>query len=101
MSTLIINEKGSPILEEQDGIKLPADYSFDCINNYVNCESPQYEDLQSLALGMSSHIAALREVLELARNGLQWYQDNNPEAVSETDYETMERIDAVLKGGAA
>ncbi len=43
----------------------------------------------------------MREVLELAKNGLHWYQDSNPESVSETDYETMERIDTVLKGGAA
>jgi len=56
MSTLIMNEKGTPILEKQDGVTMPANYSFECINNYVHCESPVYEDLQNLALGMSSHI---------------------------------------------
>lgn len=52
-------------------------------------------------LELEKQVAELRECLESAKNGLQWYQDNNPEAVSEADYEMVERIEAVLKGGAS
>lgn len=62
--TLILDEGGMPILEQCEGVIMPADYSFKCINNYVHCESPQYEDLQHLALGMSSHIEALERKIQ-------------------------------------
>ncbi|NDI85040.1 hypothetical protein [Undibacterium crateris] len=56
------------------------------------------ETLQSEKESLLLQIAELREVLELAKNGLQWYQDQFPEVASETDYETMERINAALEG---
>lgn len=68
--TLILDEGGMPILEQCEGVTMPADYSFKCINNYVHCESPQYEDLQHLALGMSSHIEDLRKENEQLRAAL-------------------------------
>ena len=46
--TLILDEGGMPILEQCEGVIMPADYSFKCINNYVHCESPQYEDLENV-----------------------------------------------------
>ena len=64
---LILDEGGMPILEQCEGVTMPADYSFKCINNYVHCESPQYEDLQHLALGMSLHIEALKKENERLR----------------------------------
>lgn len=60
---LTISESGMPILETVGDIVMPADYSFECINNYVHCEDPIYEELQSLALGMASHIEALQRQL--------------------------------------
>lgn len=57
--TLIVDESGNPILEELAGNKMPANYSFECINNFVHCEDPSYEDLQCLALGMASKIRSL------------------------------------------
>ena len=65
--TLILDEGGMPILEQCEGVIMPADYSFKCINNYVHCESPQYEDLENLALGMSLHIEALKKENERLR----------------------------------
>lgn len=58
---LIMSESGMPILETMSGITIPADYSFACINNFVHCENPGYEDLQNLALGMAEHIEKLEE----------------------------------------
>lgn len=56
---LTLNEPGMPVLETQAGCTGPADYSFACINNYVHCEDPMYEDLQNLTLGMAAHIENL------------------------------------------
>lgn len=63
-----------PILETMSGVTMPADYSFECINNFVHCESPDYEDLQNLALGMSSHIEALERKLAEARKDAARYR---------------------------
>lgn len=57
---LIMSESGMPILQTMSGVTMPADYSFECINNFVHCENPDYEDLQNLALGMSEHIGQLK-----------------------------------------
>lgn len=35
--------------------------------------------------------------LEIAKNGLKWYMDSFPDAVTEADYEEMAKIDAVLE----
>lgn len=64
---LIMSESGMPILETMSGVTTPADYSFECINNYVHCENPDYEDLKNLALGMSSHIDKLEGHIAAAR----------------------------------
>lgn len=83
--TLILDEGGMPILEQCEGVTMPANYSFSCINNYVHCESPEYEDLQNLALSMSSHIEALRKENEELRSRIS---KNVPLLVNETlEYE--------------
>ena len=56
---VILNESGKPILVEYDGLIYPENYTFECINNFVHAESPQYEDLQNLALGMVNRIEEL------------------------------------------
>lgn len=45
--------------------------------------------------------ASLAEVLEAARNGLQWYRDTYPEADSGADDEMMAQIDAALAAAPA
>lgn len=59
--TLILNEQGKPVIETNGSVKAPANYSFECVNNFVHCEDPQYEELQYLALGMSNHIEQLEQ----------------------------------------
>lgn len=103
--TLILDEGGMPILEQCEGVTMPADYSFKCINNYVHCESPQYEDLQHLALGMSSHIEALRKENERLRDALidlisivKIHQEATKNRFAWAEIDCAEEA---LKGGAA
>lgn len=64
---LTISAEGVPILESVGDVVMPANYSFECINNFVHCESPMYEDLQNLALGMAGRIAMLESEAEQLR----------------------------------
>ena len=107
---LILDEGGMPILEQCEGVTMPADYSFKCINNYVHCESPQYEDLQHLALGMSSHIEDLRKENEQLRAAIQCAlpalieldgQDSETEAFTIHLSDEIEALERAMKGGAA
>jgi hypothetical protein len=57
--TLTVTEDGKPLTETQDGITMPADYSFATVNDYVHGMDADFEDLQALCLGMSTHIEKL------------------------------------------
>jgi len=61
---------------------------------------PSVEALQKNNSALRKENEQLRSLLESAANGLRWYQDHHPEDGSEADYEMLEQIDAVLKGGA-
>lgn len=61
---LILNSDGIPILEELDGIRMPANYSFACINDYVHSSDADYECLQYLALGMACKIEELEKLIK-------------------------------------
>ena len=41
--------------------------------------------------------AKLREILQMARNGLLWWKETYPLAVEECDYDALTEIDAVLE----
>lgn len=58
---LTILESGEPLTEECEGVIMPADYSFKCVNNYVHTFGRQYEELEALCLGMACEIDRLRE----------------------------------------
>ena len=60
---LTINESGKAISETQDGVTMPVDYSFECVNDFVHSPETQYEELQWLALGMASENDKLRKAL--------------------------------------
>lgn len=64
---LVIDAAGNPVLNVCGDVKAPADYSFECVNNFVHCEDPKYEELQYLALGMATRIAQLEAELAEAR----------------------------------
>ena len=71
---LVIDAAGNPVLETCGSVKAPANYSFECVNNFVHCEDPQYEELQYLALGMVTRIAQLETELAEARKDQARYQ---------------------------
>ena len=57
--TLTVTEDGKALTETQDGITMPADYSFATVNDYVHSMGTNYEDLQAVCLGMATHIEKL------------------------------------------
>ena len=57
--TLTVTEDGKALTETQDGITMPADYSFATVNDYVHGMDADFEDLQALCLGMATHIEKL------------------------------------------
>ena len=60
MGNLTISETGKVLTETQDGITMPADYSFDTVNEYIHGMDVNFEELQALCLGMANHIEKLQ-----------------------------------------
>lgn len=56
MSLTICGETGKALTETVDDVTFPADYSFATVNDYVHSTGTNFEDLQSLCLGMATHI---------------------------------------------
>ena len=54
-----LTEAGKVMNETQEGITMPADYSFSTVNDYVHGMDVNYEDLECLCLGMADHIDKL------------------------------------------
>ena len=48
-------------------------------------------------VSQAERIRVLREALEVAKNGLGWWQESCPELVTECDHEAMAQIDAALE----
>lgn len=61
--THTLDERGRALTVEQQGHSSPADYSFECVNAYVHAHDRHFEELQSLALGMSVEIEKLTKAL--------------------------------------
>jgi len=55
-----LTEDGTALTETQEGITMPADYSFASVNDYVHGVDRYFEELQWLALGMATEIEKLR-----------------------------------------
>ena len=55
-----LTESGKILTETQEGYTFPIDYSFESVNDYVHGDVI-FEDLQSLCLGMASHIDKLEK----------------------------------------
>ena len=47
-----LTETGKALTETQEGVTLPADYSFATVNDYVHGVERYFEELQWLCLGM-------------------------------------------------
>ena len=56
-----LTEDGTALTETQEGITMPADYSFASVNDYVHGVDRYFEELQWLALGMATEIEKLRK----------------------------------------
>jgi hypothetical protein len=61
--SLTLDENGTALTETIDGVTMPADYSFANVNDFVHSIETQYEDLESLCLGMANHIETLNKKL--------------------------------------
>lgn len=66
---LTISESGSPLTVELDGVIMPADYSFACVNDFVHRAGTQFEELEALCLGMATHIEKLEKCLAAQAEG--------------------------------
>lgn len=56
-------QTGQALTVSQDGITMPADNGFACVNDYVHAPERHFEELQWLALGMACEIDRLRSAL--------------------------------------
>lgn len=61
--SLTLSETGKVLTETFEGITMPADYSFDTINDFVHGVDVQFEELQALCLGMACYIDRLNKKL--------------------------------------
>lgn len=57
-----LTQDGKALTETQEGVTMPADYSFATINDFVHCADASYEDLQALCLGMACYIEKLNSI---------------------------------------
>ncbi|MDP1586618.1 MAG: hypothetical protein Q8M07_02645 [Prosthecobacter sp.] len=55
-----LTETGKFLTETREGVTMPADYSFECVNDFVHRWDTHYEDLQYLCIGMATHIEKLQ-----------------------------------------
>lgn len=62
--TYTLDASGQPLTVHQDGVTMPADHSFACVNDYVHAPERHFEELQGLALGMACEIDKLRAEVE-------------------------------------
>ena len=58
------DESGKPLIDHHESCNCPSDYTFDCINNFVNSPDVGFEDLQYLCLGMSNYIESLEKKID-------------------------------------
>ena len=59
-----LTETGKALTETQEGVTMPADYSFASVNDYVHGVDRYFEELQWLCLGMATEIEKLRKRIE-------------------------------------
>ena len=55
-----ITETGKVLSETEQGISMPADYSFATVNSFVHGIDVHFEDLVNLCLGMADHIDKMK-----------------------------------------
>ena len=58
-----LNENGTALTETRDGVTMPVDCSFEKVNDWIHGVDVQFEELQSLCLGMANENDRLRKAL--------------------------------------
>lgn len=66
-----LTETGKVLTETQEGITMPADYSFATVNDYVHGVEVSFEDLVALCLGMACEIDKLRILIADAADDIE------------------------------
>lgn len=56
--------------ETQEGVTMPADYSFAAVNDYVHGVDRHYEELQWLGLSMATHIEKIEKTAAYYKAGM-------------------------------
>jgi hypothetical protein len=64
VSLMICGETGKALTETVDDVTFPVDYSFEMVNDYVHSMGTSFDDLQSLCLGMATHIEKLQSLID-------------------------------------
>jgi len=54
--TVTFNEKGKALTIKCCGVEMPAELTFDSVNDFVHRIETTYEDLESLCLGMANEL---------------------------------------------
>ena len=60
MPEITYDENGTALVEHHGGVNYPAELTFECVNDFVH-ESPHYEELQYLCLGLIGEIEKIRK----------------------------------------
>jgi len=61
--SLTLDENGEALTETQEGITMPIDCSFEKVNGWIHGTDVQFEEVQSLCLGMAAENDRLRKAL--------------------------------------
>ena len=83
---------GTALIEQPPGSQLDL-YTADQMHAHAAAVSAA-KDAEIAAL--RAEVAGLRELLEVAQQGLLWYQDTYPNVVNDCDHEVMAQIAAAL-----
>jgi len=59
---LTFNENGRAIIKTVDGVDMPAELSFQCVNEFVHSYDINFEDLQCLCLGLAAEIEKYKKL---------------------------------------
>ena len=61
MTTTTFDQQGNALSKQQNGVSYPAQYSFQCVNDFVHSPKTGFEDLQNLCLGLATEIENMKK----------------------------------------
>lgn len=54
------DQNGKALVETQGDVNMPADYSFECVNDFIHNPNVIFEELQYLCLGLATELEKAR-----------------------------------------